>query len=192
MWQEWDYKIFFLINRDFVHPWLDAFFPWWTDFQKTPVFWGLLPLLLIGVWWKGRGRALGVLLMAFLVASIADIISAEMIKPLFERSRPEFSEMASQVLVRGPSAGGFSFPSSHALDAFALVAFLISFYPRGRWYFLGIALLTAYSRVYCGLHFPSDVLGGALLGFLFGFSMAEIWKRFLFFAKKRVGKESEL
>lgn len=168
-WIQLDQKIFYLINQVLVHPWLDIFFVTLTDFSKTPAFYLLLPLLLFGIFRRFGWKGLGVLLLAVLLASVADKISSIFIKEFFARPRPEFSSLPETVTLRRPSEGSFSFPSSHALDAFVVASFI--FYFRQSWgaWALAVASLIAYSRVYVGLHFPADVLAGAILGTFLGF-----------------------
>jgi undecaprenyl-diphosphatase len=79
-----------------------------------------------------------------------------------------------EVTERGLTQGGFSFPSSHAVDAFCIAAFVGQFAPNLRWPLFIAAVLMAYSRVYCGAHFPSDVLAGAVLGCLMGWLMGRL------------------
>lgn len=172
MWEKLDQQIFLFINKTTANPVFDWFFPWWTDVQKTPGFLFLfLPLLLWWLFTQTRLKGLGVLVGALLVTSFADFLSGDLIKPLFERARPFRSAIADQVILRGPEQGGFSFPSSHAVDAFALVAFIGLYFPKARLPLLGLALLTAYSRVYCGVHFPADVIVGAGIGTIVGLAL---------------------
>jgi undecaprenyl-diphosphatase len=79
-------------------------------------------------------------------------------------SRPEKSGSAAAVHVVGRRLREHSFPSGHAATAFAAASILVLLY--GGYFYLGFipAFLVAYSRVYMGVHFPSDVLGGAVLG----------------------------
>lgn len=172
-----DFKIFNFINNRWTHPLLDLFFVNLTDFTKTPVFYALVLVLALVIFQRYRWRGLAVLFFAFIAASVADVVSAEILKPLFARTRPEFSHLPFEVILRRPSEGSYSFPSSHAVDAFAAAAFVFSFSKAwGRW-LLGLAGLIAYSRVYCGLHFPLDVAGGALLGSIIGILLAGLMKR---------------
>jgi undecaprenyl-diphosphatase len=163
-----DQQIFRLINSVWTHPWLDAFFPFWTDFTRSPVFYVTLPFILALVFLRRRWPGLFVLVGGVAAASIADPLFGGWVKHFFTRLRPEFANLPFEVLLRGPSQSGFSFPSSHAVDAFCLAGFVLFYYPSARLPLLIFAGLTAYSRVYCGYHFPSDILAGGISGYLFG------------------------
>lgn len=62
----------------------------------------------------------------------------------------------------------YSFPSGHSLHAACFTIITTSYYPELGWIFVPFAILVALSRVVLGLHYPSDVLAGALLGALIG------------------------
>ncbi|WP_373997886.1 phosphatase PAP2 family protein [Bdellovibrio bacteriovorus] len=168
MLEKLDHALFHLINRTTANAGFDAFFPVWTDFFKSSIFYFLLPLLLFRIFYKERWKGLAVLLGAGVIASLADFLSGSFLKDVFERARPLNSNLLEEVILRGPAAGGFSFPSSHAADAFAVAAFVTSFYPRTASLLYPLAILMGYSRIYCGVHFPGDVIAGALLGLLLG------------------------
>lgn len=170
-----DYFLFELINQELTHPYLNGFFIFWTDFQKSPVFYFfILPLLLVLIFWRQRWKGLGLFSLSLFVVGVTDLINSKLIKPIFDRPRPLDAEpsISEEVILRIPDVGGPSFPSSHAVDAFCLVAFISYFHPRLFLPLGALATLTAYSRVYSGVHFPSDVLFGALVGLVLGFSFA--------------------
>src|SRR6185312_8181290 len=66
-----------------------------------------------------------------------------------------------------------SMPSGHAMNAFAGAVVLAAVVPRARWPLFGLAAAIALSRVYLGVHFPSDVIAGAILGSTIG--AAAVW-----------------
>ncbi len=84
------------------------------------------------------------------------------LKDLFDRVRPPVADHAIGALVAVPPDA--SFPSGHAATAFAAAGVVAALHPRLRVVALGLAVLVALSRVYLGVHYPSDVLAGALLG----------------------------
>jgi undecaprenyl-diphosphatase len=92
---------------------------------------------------------------------VAESISATL-KVAIERDRPPLSRPVPEPLLESPST--FSFPSGHATVSFACATVLALAVPRLRWPLYALAALIAFSRVYVGVHYPFDVLGGAALG----------------------------
>jgi undecaprenyl-diphosphatase len=97
---------------------------------------------------------------------LADVTASQLIKPIVQRQRPEF--VMSGVVMRAPSQSSYSFPSNHATNMFAAGTFLMASAPPLGAVILGLAATIAYSRVYVGVHFPADIICGALLGFFWG------------------------
>ncbi|MNL19865.1 putative undecaprenyl-diphosphatase YbjG [compost metagenome] len=176
------------MNSAWTTPWLDQFFPFWTDFTRSPAFYVILPFILVLIFLRRGWPGISVLLGGVAVASLADSFFGGWVKHFFTRLRPEFSNIPFEVLIRGPSQSGFSFPSSHAVDAFCLAGFVLFYYPKARLPLLIFAGLTAYSRVYCGYHFPSDILTGGILGYLFGWLGAYLISLTISPLKKKFGK----
>ncbi len=89
--------------------------------------------------------------------------------------------------------GTYSFPSNHALNNFAAATFFYKLYPNLKWVLFITAFLIALSRVYLGLHYPSDILGGAIIGIIFGyiFSLLVIKVDDYFEKKKTVSNPTE-
>lgn len=112
-------------------------------------------------------RRQGVLLLAGILA--AATVNAKLLKPLFARPRPCWLEPNVPLLV--PSPGDFSFPSGHTVTAFAGAAVLWGANRRFGWAVFPAAALTAFSRLYLFVHFPSDVLGGGVIGTALGLAV---------------------
>lgn len=112
-----------------------------------------------------------VLSVAILIA-LSDQISVHLFKETFERYRPCHNLLIKDKvhLLNGYCGGDFGFVSSHASNTFALTTFLIFFFRRkdvALCMYLWAAFVS-YSRVYAGVHYPFDVLGGMVLGIILG------------------------
>jgi len=154
-----DLHIFRFINFDLTNGVFDLFFPFWTDIQKHPAFiYGLLPLILAAILLKKNWKLLGVLVLCGSATWFTDNINHHLIKPQFQRPRPQ------AFILRVAPQKSTSFPSSHAADAFCFSTLLSLIYPRRKKIFIFLATLSAFARIYCGVHYPSDVLAGALIG----------------------------
>lgn len=178
----WDVFLFQLVNQRWTHPVLDDFFVWITLAHKRPiVLFGILPALLIFWVYKDRGRAIKVMAALVVTVGLVDNLSHRGIKPYFKRARPHHVTTVTQAdLKLDYSPSGWSFTSNHAANNFAGATLLTFCYPTlGPVLFL-YAFLVAYSRPYVGVHYPSDILAGALLGLLIGLLLYRlIFARFL-------------
>ncbi|BAX78934.1 phosphatase PAP2 family protein [Labilibaculum antarcticum] len=115
--------------------------------------------------WKKGGL---IILSLILVIAISDQIASGIFKPLFKRFRPsrdpDFSHLVN--LVKGYTGGKYGFVSSHAANSFGL-AVLASLILKDRItgaFLIFWAVLVSYSRIYLGVHYPSDIIGGAIVG----------------------------
>ena len=176
-----DTKLFYVGNQSLQNALFDAVMPFMTDLNKKPV-----ALLVVGILWllllvKGgrNGRIAALLLIPTIVFS--DQLNSSFLKHIFDRPRP--CHVLPDVHLLVSCGSGYAFPSSHAVNNFAAALVLSYFLPRWAWAFLAFAAVVAFSRVYVGVHYPSDVMAGAIIGLLVGgivilaFVRAQAWLR---------------
>lgn len=139
--------------------------------------------LVIGIFvcfvlFKDYRKALAVIALTALALIFSDAVNSHILKPLFSRVRP--CNDLPDVRVMTGCTGSFSFPSSHASNIFAISAVLVYEYRKIAVLMLIIAAAVSYSRVYLGVHYPSDVIAGGILGSLYGIGIIRLKKLDLF------------
>ncbi len=126
-------------------------------------------VLLFLLCWKKTN----VLVAAIIASIIAGIISSTL-KPLFDLARPTDILMLSNYHLIGPKISGHSFPSGHTMSAFAIVGSIIYSKRWMTWGLIILAGLVGLSRIMLGVHWPIDVLIGAMLGLSCGYAAVQI------------------
>lgn len=169
--EQWDQWLFIKINNGQSNSIFDSIMPYLRNsFYWAPLY--LFVLIFATLNYKSRGWWWVLLFLCTI--SITDIISSRLIKEAFERLRPcqdpDFFENVRLLVNR--CSGGYSFTSSHAANHFGMASF---FFITTRqllrnWVWLAFlwSVAISYAQVYVGVHYPFDVLGGAMLGILAG------------------------
>jgi undecaprenyl-diphosphatase len=175
-----DKAVFLFINVTLSNPVGDVVWPIITEYDKLLS----VRIVLFAVWLLliirggSRGRTAALLLIPVIV--LADTVSSKVLKELIARPRP-CHEIDGVAIVQGihalvPCGPGKSFPSSHAVNNFAVATVFSYYFRRLQWWFIGAASLVALSRPAVGVHYPSDILGGALIGSLLALIVVLAWE----------------
>ena len=173
-----DKKAFVFVQTHLTATWLDGF----MLLLRNPYTW--IPLYLYLLYWLSRQKkldALKFICCTLVCITITDYGSAHILKPLFERVRPCY-DSETMIFVRGIAGcgGRLSFPSSHASNHFGLASFWffsIRLLTGQKWRLLWLwALLISFAQVYVGVHFPLDVAGGSIFGFIIGLVLSNLFR----------------
>ncbi len=160
---QWDISLFRWINQQWACPLLDKVMPFFSHPGPLIPFLFLLGAVLA---WRGRARTRFYIFLIFLWVLIVNNTLVGWLKDWIARPRPfEVLEHVRLLVGRGHS---YAMPSGHAANWFAAVGVTLWFYPRWLRILLPIAVIVGISRVYNGVHYPSDVLAGAWVGFMIG------------------------
>jgi len=164
--QSLDRALFFLINGNGQNSFLDWFMPFMTNLDHF-----IYVLLALAIWilWSRRKAGMVFLIFIGLTLTLTDQFSSHVLKDWIGRIRP--CHVLPGVHMLTDCNTSFSFPSSHAVNIFAAAFFLARLWRRFAWPIYGIAAVVGYSRVYIGIHYPFDVIGGAGIGLLIAWPM---------------------
>lgn len=168
---QWDKELFLVLNSFHNNAWDLIMYNITNKF-----FW--IPLYALFLFWLIRfykKDSIWIMLALILVITLSDQLSVVGFKNVFLRLRPCHDPSLEGLVhtVRDKCGGQYGFYSSHATNHFALAVYLLFIFKDRFRYFTPLILIWAgvisYSRIYLGVHFPADILAGALMGSLIGF-----------------------
>ncbi len=178
--QSVDSTVFVLINQTLANPVTDFLMPIITNDMFLRIGFGVAVLLLLI---RGDNHTRRAALFSILALIVSDYISSSLIKPFADRLRPcHDPAMLTGIHLLVHCGGGKSFPSSHAVNSFAVTLFFLSAThsttPRAKRTLRAVfvlAILIALSRVFVGVHYPLDITVGAVLGATVGWAVAKVF-----------------
>jgi undecaprenyl-diphosphatase len=182
----------FLFLNGLHNPFWDTIM-WYISATKTWI--PLYAVILFFVFKKMKWEGFIALLFFALLIVFADQSSVKLFKNVFERLRPCHNLEIQHLVhtINNKCGGKFGFVSSHAANTFALAMFSSLFF-RKRWVSISFfvwAAVVSYSRIYLGVHFPFDVIGGALLGAFIGVLTFIFYNATLHYLKKRKSRQKQ-
>lgn len=152
--------------------------PWWDDVMaliSSKLIWvPLYAFILVMLGMKYKRSLLLIIPIIILTVTASDQLSVHAFKEVFQRLRPCHEPALSGLVhtVNNKCGGSYGFVSSHASNSFAVAVLSLGLL-RKKWFTAMIlfwAALVSYSRVYLGVHYPGDIIGGALLGALIAYA----------------------
>ena len=183
---QWDRAAFLKVNTQWVSAIGDFIFP----ILRYPKTWiPLYAFLLVFALIKFKAKALPWILFAIICITLTDQISSHFLKGYFNRLRPcqdpTLKDIARLLVDHCP--GNASFTSSHAVNHFGIGTFfyfsLRKSFKHWDWLFFLWAAAICYAQVYVGVHYPGDVICGAILGFLLGGLVSFFFVRYFNFQR---------
>ncbi len=168
-----DYQLLFFVNRRLTHPWNDVIMSLWS--KEWP--WILVFLVFAFLAWRKRSAIQAVQLAWIgITIGLTDLFGYHVLKWGIGRLRPCKTEEFVRA-IEG-CAGMVGFPSNHAANAAVFAGLWFLFHgPRQGALALGCCLTIGFSRVYLGVHYPSDVIAGFIYGGLVAFMSFYLLKR---------------
>lgn len=154
--------------------WIFSSIPIWIPFYLM-IFYSIIKLQPKN-WWI-------TLLTIGLLITLTDQVSNNLIKQTIERFRPSHEPSLEGLVhfIAGYKGGKYGFVSSHAANSFGLALFATLLF-RNKWLTISIfswAFINSYSRIYLGVHYPSDIIGGALVGMILAMALFFAYNKIL-------------
>ncbi len=173
----WDTAIYMAFQTQWNSAWADFIFP----ILRNKLTW--IPLyigVVIYTYLKHKAHFLHLVLISIGLIILSDNTCARLLKPIFERIRPcAAPELSSYFRGLIHCSNGFSMPSCHAMNHAALACFWsLTILKKFRWFLVLWACSIAFSQVYVGVHYPSDVFVGLIFGAFYGYLAKLVYTKY--------------
>lgn len=182
-----DLTVFKFINQTLSFGWLDQASPVLTNLDHYLWIAILIPLVTFLFFIKKYKRTgLTYFLFLALALSTSDFIGGK-VKKIALRPRP-FQVQETQTIQKAEAGLNSSFYSNHSSNNFTAAMYLTAFFPGGQIFFFIMASLVALTRVHVGVHYPSDILVGSMMGIIWGFVFSRLVK---FIVLRKAARKNE-
>lgn len=174
-----DRSMFIFFNQVIANGFFDTIMPAITDWDKTIPGRIIIVIIVVGLLWKGGRTGRTVIFLLIPTIILSDQLNSSFLKNIFARPRPchliEGTTIIENVRLLVACGSGYSFPSSHAVNSFAIATIFTAHYNKYWWIFGIYATVVSFSRIYVGVHFPFDVVAGAIVGILCSLFVYILW-----------------
>lgn len=163
---------FFILNyiqKNFRSPVLDLIMPFISFLGKAGIIWICIAVICLCI---KKERKLGIMLAADMIFNL--VAAVIIIKIIVARERPCVLDETTQLITKLPF--DYSFPSGHTLFAFGAATIIFRYHKKLGLLAFAFAMLMGFSRLYLFVHFPTDVLFGAIFGVLFAITVCMLEK----------------
>lgn len=181
---ELDKTLFHLINTEWACEFLDWLMPLVTN-QEAGIFVLLGIILAIGILGGRKGRMTAI--ACVISAAIIDFVGSNFLKEIIARPRPCHLEMGRLLVDCG---SGYAMPSLHAANSFGVFTPIVWQYKWKAAPLYLIAIAVSYSRIYVGVHWPADTIGGLIWGIIVGTLVSWIFYKSVFGKNKKAESNS--
>ncbi len=177
--REIDFMVLEYIREHLRNGFLDNIMPVVTAFGNMGMFWVVVALIISA---KRKYRKCSITMMIGMIMGV--ILGNFVVKNIVRRDRPCWINEIGDMLIANPQ--DFSFPSGHTMSSFIAATILFYYDKRLGVPSFGVALLIAFSRMYLYVHFPTDIIGGAMLGVGIAIMTVSLTNRYIFDRKQIV------
>lgn len=177
--REIDFMVLDYIREHLRNGFLDNIMPIVTSFGNMGMIWVVVALIISA---KAKYRKCSITMMLGMIAGV--ILGNFVVKNIVRRERPCWINEIGDMLIANPQ--DFSFPSGHTMSSFIAATILCYYDKRLGIPSFSVAILIAFSRMYLYVHFPTDIIGGALLGVGIAIMTISLTNKYIFDRKKSV------
>lgn len=166
---QFDQNVLFFIQEHGMSRWLSDLMILFTKLGDAGFIWIIIGLLFLI---KPQTRKVGFLIFGAMI--LTAVLGEVVLKNIFQRPRPYAHFPSINLLV--DQSTPYSFPSGHTSSSFAVAYVVSRFLPRLRVFIWPLAILVTFSRLYLFMHYPTDILGGILLGLSCGLFVSWVYQ----------------